>query len=109
MQNELIVGTIISITVGLIGVLLGILIGKYKLAHIIAGFDPNKYDKDKLCEIVSSNIILFGILMIVYSMINYLAYDWIKDTEISTILNVGTIIFILVNISYRSDKYARKE
>ncbi len=106
MKNELIVGMLIGI--GALGIVFGLLIQRFKLAGWIAGYDPNKHDSEKICKIVSSNVILYGIFLITYSIVNYLAYEWIKNTEIFTILNVLTIIFVFVKISYSTNKYARK-
>lgn len=40
-------GLIISILVGLLGIILSICVKKYKMTSLIAGFNPKKHDEEK--------------------------------------------------------------
>ena len=62
---------IVFLVMGSFDVLLGFLIKKYQLADIIAGYNPRKYDKKQLCDIVGSNFLLMGRLMIFITILYF--------------------------------------
>ncbi len=43
-------GLIISILVGLLGIILSICVKKYKMTSLIAGFNPKKHDEEKMAK-----------------------------------------------------------
>ena len=64
MNNNEIIGLIIGCLAGLLGIILSVCIKKYKMTSLIAGFNPNKHDEEKISKIVGDNIFLAGIIII---------------------------------------------
>lgn len=90
---------------GLIGIILGICIKKYRMANIVAGFNPDKYDSDKVSDIAGSNIFLAGIVIIFFGMIKAFFVEY------KSILNVSekiTIFLVIINWFYRINKFGLK-
>ena len=105
MSNNEVIGLVIGLLVGLIGIILSVCIKKYKMANLISGFNPNKHDEEKISKIVGDNIFLAGMIIIFFAIINVVAKDY------SYILNYAesiSIIVIVINIIYRTNKYALK-
>lgn len=94
----------IILMIGLIGITLGRLVKKHKLAYIISGIDLDKYDKNKLCDIVGSILMIQGIALVMLSYINYLFDNKEPIIIISTII---VIIGGIICIYHRVNKYAR--
>lgn len=105
MNNNEIIGVIIGCLAGLLGIIFGICIKKYKMASLIAGFNPNKHDEEKTCKIVGNNIFLAGIIIIFFSIINVVAKEY---SDILNCAQIISVIAILINITYRTNKYALK-
>ena len=94
----------ITLMIGLIGITLGRLVKKHKLAYIISGINLDKYDKSKLCDIVGSILMIQWVALVVLSYINYLLD--IKESII-IISTVVVIIGCIICIYHRINKYAR--
>lgn len=62
---------IVFLIMGAFDILLGFVIKKYQLADIVAGFNPYKHDKKRTTDIVGSNFMLMGILMILITVIYF--------------------------------------
>jgi hypothetical protein len=78
---------------------------KYQLADIIAGFDERKYDRKKSADIVGSNFLLLGLLMIFISVIYYFVPALNLYVYITSIL---TIYFGLIfKIVWDTSKHAK--
>lgn len=77
--------------------LLGFLIKKYQLSDIIAGYDSRKDDKKKLCDIVGSNFLLMGLLMIFITILYFFvpALDLNLYTTSMLIIIFGLILKIV--------------
>ena len=56
---------IVSILVGVLGIILSICVKKYKMTSLIAGFNPKKHDEEKTATIVGDNIFLVGLVIII--------------------------------------------
>ncbi len=107
MNTELMITTSIQVIVGILGIALGTDIAKNKKIEWIATLNKEKYNKNELCSIVGHNVVLLGILTIVYSAIHFIAYDYIKNTPIYAIINMITVVSIIINVLYKSNKYAK--
>ena len=106
MNNNEIIGLIIGCLAGLLGIILSVCIKKYKMTSLIAGFNPNKHDEEKISKIVGDNIFLAGIIIIFFAILNVVAKEY------SDILNYAqsvSVIVILINITYRTNKSALKD
>ncbi len=86
MNSDAEIVRIVFLVMGSFDVLLGFLIRKYQLADIIAGYDPNKYDKKQLCDIVGSNFLLMGLLMIFITILYFFVPTLDLNVYIASIL-----------------------
>lgn len=75
---------------------------KYKMTSIISIFDKLKYNKDVRILIIGENVILAGIIMILYSFIDIL----LKSNPILVWVKVFSILLIACNAYYRLNKFA---
>lgn len=90
---------------GLIGIILGICIKKYRMANIIAGFNPDKYDKDKVSDIAGDNVFLAGIVIIFFGILR------VFFVEFKSILSISeniSIFLVIINWFYKSNKFGLK-
>lgn len=71
MDSDAEAARIVILIMGSFNILLGFLMMKYQLADIIAGFNERKYDRKKSADIVGSNFLLMGLLMIFITIIYY--------------------------------------
>ena len=92
MNSDAEIARIVFLVMGSFDVLLGFLIKKYQLADIIAGYDPNKYDKKKLCDIVGSNFLLMGLLLIFITIV----YFFIPTLNLY--LYIGSILSVIFGL-----------
>jgi Domain of unknown function (DUF3784) len=93
------IGRIVILIMGCFNVLLGFVIRKYQLAEIISGYNPDKYDKKKICDIVGGNFLLMGLLMIFVTVIYYFVPALDMYLYITSVLTIyfGLIIKIILD------------
>ncbi|WP_042274403.1 DUF3784 domain-containing protein [[Clostridium] dakarense] len=98
------IDTLIILMVGVLGIVFGALVRKYKMVYVIRGLDIEKYDKDKLCNIVSSMLIIYGITMVAVSFVNHLLGG--GDNTVTTIAMIASILGLSIGIPMRAKNYA---
>lgn len=107
MNNDPDLTRILFIIIGVFTIFFGYIINRFKLADIIAGYNPRKYDKNILCRIVGTNLILMGGMIVLVSILYY-----IFEQNISYWIYSSTIILIIIacllNIMTRAKKYSQK-
>lgn len=96
----------IPIITGVTGIILGIAIKKQKLTNIIAGFNPNKHDSKKVSNIAGDNIFFAGVLIIFFGLLKLVIKDF---TNIVDIAEKISILLVLINLIYRTNKYGLKD
>ena len=97
MGSDAEIARIVFLVMGSFDVLLGFLIKKYQLADIIAGYNPRKYDKKQLCDIVGSNFLLMGLLMIFITILYFFVPALDLNVYIASILiTIFGLIFKIV-------------
>lgn len=69
-------GLIISILVGLLGIILSICVKKYKMTSLIAGFNPKKHDEEKMAKIAGDNLFLVGLVIIFFAIIRVVVPEY---------------------------------
>ncbi|WIF95892.1 DUF3784 domain-containing protein [Caminicella sporogenes] len=80
------VANIIFAIVGIFNLLIGILLYKYNMVEMLAGYDKNKIiDKEGLAKWTGVNFILMGLAIIVISVIGL-------------VLNFNTILFFIITV-----------
>lgn len=96
----------IKLMIGLLGVLLGFIMMKYKLGHLVSGVDIKKYDNDKVASIAGSHLILYGFISIFLSGVDYILLDsnTINIVGITMLISAFTIV---IGIYYKINKYAK--
>ena len=85
-------GLIISILVGLLGIILSICVKKYKMTSLIAGFNPKKHDEEKMAKIAGDNLLVVP------------EYENIINTAESI-----SVVALVIKIIYCTNKYGLKE
>lgn len=99
------VNILFPIFAGSIGIILGICIKKYRMTDIVAGFNPDKYDRDKVSDIAGSNIFLAGIVIIFFGVLRAF---FVKYESILSISEKITILLVIINLFYRCNKFGLK-
>lgn len=91
---------------GIFTIFLGYIINKFKFADIIAGFNPDKYDRDIICRIWGVNLGLMGALLTFLSIIYY----FVPSMSAALYETANTLIMIgcILNMILRA-KYAEKQ
>ena len=97
------IGVIICTVFAIFNILLGYMIKKLQLADIIAGFNCNKYDKQRSSEIVGSNFILMGMLMLLLNVLYHLQLISTNSYKIALFL---TVLILIIKIIYSMNKHA---
>ena len=71
---------------GVIDLLLGFSIKKYRLANIVIGYEDKKHDRNKFCSLAGNHLIGLGIVLltcwlviICISQVNQLEADFVND------------------------------
>lgn len=71
---------------GVIGLLLGFSIKKYRLANIVIGYKDKKHDRNKFCSLAGNHLFWLGIILITcwlviicISQVNQLEADFVND------------------------------
>ena len=57
----------------IIGSNLGFITMKYKLGYLVSGVNIKKYDNDKVASIAGSHVMLYGLILIFLSGVNYIS------------------------------------
>ncbi len=99
--------SIIILIVGVLGVVLGGMLRKYKMGSLVQWVDLKKYDNDKVSDIMGSHIMVFGICLIAIAGINYTLGDNYQTIIIITMI----LLCIATELGgyYRIYKYAKLE
>ena len=88
----------IELMVGLLGVILGFITMKYKLVYLVSGVNIKKYDNDKVASIAGSHVMLYGLILIFLSGVNYILIN---------ITMLMSTFAIVIGIYYKINKYAK--
>ena len=107
----------IELMVGLLGVILGFITMKYKLGYLVSGVNIKKYDNDKVANIkkydndkvasiAGSHVMLYGLILIFLSGVNYILLDS-NATNIINITMLMSTFAIVIGIYYKINKYAK--
>ena len=105
MSSDAEMARIVFLIMGSFNILLGFLMMKYQLADIIAGFDERKYDRKKSADIVGSNFLLMGLLMILITIIYYFVPSLGLNLYVVSILIVW--LGLIVKIVWDTSKHAK--
>lgn len=105
MNSDAEIARVVFIVMGIFDVLLGFIIKRYQLADIIAGYDSHKYDKKKITDIVGSNFILMGLLIIFITIVYYFVPALNLDLYITSMLII--IFGLMIKIIWDTSKHAR--
>lgn len=105
MSNDADIARIVFLIMGSFNILLGFLMMKYQLADIIAGFDERKYDRKKSADIVGSNFLLMGLLMIFITILYYFVPSLGLNLYVVSILIVW--LGLIVKIVWDTSKHAK--
>ena len=97
---------IVSILVGVLGIILSICVKKYKMTSLIAGFNPKKHDEEKIATIVGDNIFLVGLVIIFFAIVRIVVPEYESILYIAETLS---IVALVIKIIYCTNKYALKE
>ena len=96
----------IELMVGLLGVILGFITMKYKLGYLVSGVNIKKYDNDKVASIAGSHVMLYRLILIFLSGVNYILLDS-NATNIINITMLMSTFAIVIGIYYKINKYAK--
>ena len=96
----------IELMVGLLGVILGFITMKYKLGYLVSGVNIKKYDNVKVACIAGSHVMLYGLILIFLSGVNYILLDS-NATNIINITMLMSTFAIVIGIYYKINKYAK--
>ena len=96
----------IELMVGLLGVILGFVIMKYKLGYLVSGVNIKKYDNNKVANIAGGHVMLYGLILIFLSGVNYILLDS-NATNIINITMLRSTFAIVIGIYYKINKYAK--
>jgi hypothetical protein len=105
MNNDAEIVRVVFLIMGSFDVLLGFVIKRFQLADIIAGYDFHKYDKKKITDIVGSNFILMGLLIIFITIVYYFVPALNLDLYITSMLII--IFGLVIKIVWDTSKHAR--
>lgn len=105
MNNDAEIARIIFLIMGSFNILLGFVMKKYQLVDIIAGYDERKYDKKKSADIVGSNFLLMGLLMILITSIYFFVPTLNLYLYVASMLIV--ILGLIVKIVWDTSKHAK--
>jgi len=97
---------IINTILGLIFVICGYVVIKYKLLYLIAGYEPGKYDDDMLSKICGSHLLFSGFMIIVLSILLLFLNPY--NTTANYLVIYSLLMIDMVIMVYECEKYARK-
>jgi len=96
---------IINASIGLMFVILGFIIMKYKAVYLMAGYKPGRYDDDKMSKICGSHLLFSGLMLILYSTLFFLVPE---QMTMHYIVMYSVFTIALIRMVYQCEKYARK-
>ncbi|WP_042272426.1 hypothetical protein [[Clostridium] dakarense] len=99
--------SIIILIVGVLGVVLGGIVRKYKMGYLVQWVNLKKYDNDKVADIMGAHVIVLGICLIAIASVNYVLKNTYQDIIVITMVLSG--IAIELGGYYRIYKYAKLE
>ncbi|CEK37949.1 DUF3784 domain-containing protein [Paraclostridium sordellii] len=97
----------IVLLVGLLGVMLGITIRKYKMGYLVRGIDLEKYDNDKTSQIMGNFTLVCGICITIIGSISFILNGECKEVIGISIVLVATLTSLAGN--FKVKRYARIE
>lgn len=106
MVNDPTLVRIVFLIIGFFTLLLGYLIKKNQIADIIAGFNPNKFDKKIFTQIYGNNLMLMGFLIILITLIYFILPT--LNFYFYSIVVVLIVISLLIKMIYSTSKFAKK-
>lgn len=97
--------SIIILIVGILGIILGGIVRKYKMGLLVQWINLEKYDNNKVSDIMGSHMMVLGICLIAISGVNYVLENTYQNIIIITII----LICIVTELGgyYRIYKYAK--
>ena len=96
---------IINTLIGLMFVIFGFAMIKYKAVYLIAGYEPGKYDDDMLSKICGSHLLLSGFIIIV---LNTLFFFNPYNTMANYLIIYSILMIDIAIMAYECEKYAKK-
>lgn len=97
--------TIVSLLVGITLAIVGIVIWKFKLVEILAGYTPESgVDKTRLATVTGLSLFLIGILLLVESV---LIFKGIIILDKAVFMVVGTIIIGVIVVAVVTSYYSK--
>ena len=89
---------LVFLIMGAFDLMLGFLIKKFELADLVSGYNPKKHDKKKTADIVGSNFMLMGLLMILLTVI-YIVFPGL-DLNIYIASQLIIIAGLMIRMEY---------
>jgi hypothetical protein len=89
---------LVFLIMGAFDLMLGFLIKKFELADLVSGYNPKKHDKKKTADIVGSNFMLMGLLMILLTVI-YIVFPGL-DLNIYIASELIIIAGLMIRMEY---------
>ena len=77
-----------------------------KTPNLTSGVNIKKYDNDKVASIAGSHVMLYGLILIFLSGVNYILLDS-NATNIINITMLMSTFAIVIGIYYKINKYAK--
>ena len=102
---DILIHIIINCLIGFILFIFGFALLKYKAVDLIAGYQPGKYDDDKLSEIYGSHLMVAGFVLTLYSMLFYFLPEHII---MHYLIMYSFLMIAIIRMVYQGEKYARK-
>ena len=96
---------VVFLIMGSFDILLGFIIKKFQLADIVAGYDSKKHDKKKTADIVGSNFILMGLLLVFITIIYYFVPSLNLNLYITSMLII--IFGLTIKMAWDTSKHAK--
>lgn len=94
--------------IGIMLIILGIIIYKYNLLNLLAGYDDSKIkDKDKYANFIGKNLINTGILIIFLSIISLLFPLFIQIVFLIISISI-LLIFLILIINIKGKDFIKK-
>ncbi|MGL5713831.1 MAG: hypothetical protein ACRCX2_12485, partial [Paraclostridium sp.] len=95
-----------NLMIGLLGAILGFIVMKHKLGYMVSWFNMGKYDSDKVASIVGGHVMLYGIIIIFLTGINYVTSEYGVRHIIAKAILISACA-IMISIYYQVNKYAK--
>jgi len=100
--KEILVFSILSITMGLIIFVIGVIIRRYKVVELLSVYNPKKVvDKDGLANWAGSKLILTGVMVVLIGIFAYVLPVSNDTFYIVALIIVSIIMTVWTSIGYR--------